>query len=525
MRTTGPRAPGENIVVSVWVYYLEHPIMGNSKKTKHQILPARVHNQQRTMQYDDEETEEQVMSQSYEFVSITNEVQEKNPNQKKLIEEVIYKQIQHIVILVEYAEKKHDSDKDYFETALAYQEVLNLYTSIVLDPNTSTNIREWLLPHAKRWLTKYIALKNVIHTEDSRNKTSKAEAEAESKAFGAIEPPIDFQAVLDELLHSSETNHIPAKIKNKISSMAAILPLSKPGEKLTDVIGSEGAKQHSLETIIFGLRDEVCKDFRDGLPMGVCYYGQSGTGKYFLAKAIANEGNCTFIEVKPRDIVSKINGESAENIAAIFHLARLLQPSIIFFHDIESLLPEDEKTLSMFLNEMQGVKGGQVFVIGSTNNPLNIAEAFRCRFQRFIHVKMPNLQALSAMMQKWYMGHNHTISKAEFDYMAIKLDGMAPTYIKKLMDFALTKRRSEFYGAEAHKIKYFEDGAKYVACTLDDPLALPKQTMTFLLDKKCAVKPVTSSYLFNFILRAKPAVNPLGYKDMLEFEAKLGTLC
>ena len=80
--------------------------MGNSKKTKHQILPARVHNQQRTMQYDDEETEEQVMSQSYEFVSITNEVQEKNPNQNKLIEEVIYKQIQHIVILVEYAEKE-----------------------------------------------------------------------------------------------------------------------------------------------------------------------------------------------------------------------------------------------------------------------------------------------------------------------------------------------------------------------------------------------------------------------------------
>ena len=179
----------------------------------------------------------------------------------------------------------------------------------------------------------------------------------------------------------------------------------------------------------------------------------------------------------------------------------------------------------MFLNEMQGEKGGQVFVIGSTNNPLKIAEAYRCRFQRFIHVKMPNIQAQSAMMQKWYNGHNHTISKAEFDYMATKVHGMAPTYIKKVMDFALTKRRSEFYSAEAHKIRFFEDGTKYVACTLDDPLALPKQTLTFLLDKKSAVKPVTSSYLFNFIVRAKPAVNPLGYKEMLEFEAKLGTLC
>ena len=111
-------------------------------------------------------------------------------------------------------------------------------------------------------------------------------------------------------------------------------------------------------------------------------------------------------------------------------------------------------------------------------------------------------------MHKWYKGHNHTISKVEFDYMATKLHGMAPRYIKKIMDFALTKRSSEFYVAEAHKIREYEDGSKYVACTLDDPLSLPKQTLSFLLDNTSAVKPVKSSYLFNLILCAKPAVNP-----------------
>ena len=45
------------------------------------------------------------------------------------------------------------------------------------------------------------------------------------------------------------------------------------------------------------------------------------------------------------------------------------------------------------------------------------------------------------------------------------------------------------------------------------------------MDNASAVKPVTSSFLFNIILRAKPAVNPSVYKQMLDFEAKLGTLC
>ena len=108
------------------------------------------------------------MAQGYELVPKKIDVQDNNPNQKKLIEEAIFKQIHHIAILVDYAEKKYVDDNDYSESELAYQEVLNIYTSIVQDPNTSTNIREWLLPHAKTWLTKYIALKNVIYTEKEK---------------------------------------------------------------------------------------------------------------------------------------------------------------------------------------------------------------------------------------------------------------------------------------------------------------------------------------------------------------------
>ena len=59
--------------------------------------------------------------------------------------------------------------------------------------------------------------------------------------------------------------------------------------------------------------------------------GQPGCGKTMLAKAIANEANnATFIEVKVTNIEDKYHGESEANVEAIFELARILSPSILF---------------------------------------------------------------------------------------------------------------------------------------------------------------------------------------------------
>jgi SpoVK/Ycf46/Vps4 family AAA+-type ATPase len=70
---------------------------------------------------------------------------------------------------------------------------------------------------------------------------------------------------------------------------------------------------------------------------------------------------------------------------------------------------------------MHGNAGQQVFVIGCSNYPEIMDVAFRRRFQRFIHVKLPDAKSQSQMMQKWYKRFNHTITKAEFDYMAKRL--------------------------------------------------------------------------------------------------------
>ena len=251
-----------------------------------------------------------------------------------------------------------------------------------------------------------------------------------------------------------------------------------------------------------------------GMYRNLLFHGPPGTGKTHLANALANEAGCTFMQITPTQIDNKYHGESAGNVEAVFILARILQPTIIMIDEIETMLPirsndaskTDSKTISKLLTEMEGKGGQQVFIIGCTNYPDRIDTAFRRRFQRFIHVTLPDVKAQSELMQKWYEGFNHTITKAEFQYIAQKLKGMSPTDINKFMDHAITKKKSELYDSEKVKLCSFRDGPKYVACLPNDPNAI-KVPKIELLNKPCAFKPVTGTFLLNFILQAKPNVD------------------
>jgi len=138
-------------------------------------------------------------------------------------------------------------------------------------------------------------------------------------------------------------------------------------------------------------------------PKGVLLYGPPGTGKTLLAKAVANESESNFIQVKGPSLLSMWVGKSEEGIRKIFERARQVSPCIVFFDEIDSIASKrgqsmgggskvTENVLNQLLAEMDGIEDlNNVIVVGATNRPdiLDPALLRPGRFDRIVFVPVP----------------------------------------------------------------------------------------------------------------------------------------
>jgi len=148
-------------------------------------------------------------------------------------------------------------------------------------------------------------------------------------------------------------------------------------------------------------------------PRGVLLYGQPGTGKTLLAKAVAHHADATFIKMSGSELVHKFIGEGARLVRDVFQLAREKAPTILFVDEIDAVggrrthdgtvgSAEVNRTMTQILTELDGFgERGNVRVMAATNriDLLDPALLRPGRFDRVIEIPAPDeagrLQILS----------------------------------------------------------------------------------------------------------------------------------
>ncbi|MEM2103640.1 MAG: CDC48 family AAA ATPase [Candidatus Bathyarchaeia archaeon] len=171
-----------------------------------------------------------------------------------------------------------------------------------------------------------------------------------------------------------------------------------------DIGGLEEVKQELKEAVEWPLKNpEIFKKMGIKPPKGILLYGPPGCGKTLLARAVATESEANFITIKGPEVFSKWVGESEKAIREVFRKARMAAPAVIFFDEIDSLVPRrglgfadsgvTERVISQLLTEMDGIVTLEdVVVVAATNRPdiVDPAVLRPGRFDRLIYVPEPD---------------------------------------------------------------------------------------------------------------------------------------
>ena len=138
------------------------------------------------------------------------------------------------------------------------------------------------------------------------------------------------------------------------------------------------------------------------LSSGVLLWGPPGNGKTLLAKAVANSSHANFISVKGPELLNKYVGESERAVRTLFARARSSVPVIIFFDELDALVPRRDGSMSeassrvvnTLLTELDGVGTNRegIYIVAATNRPDIIDPAMLRpgRLETLLYVGLPS---------------------------------------------------------------------------------------------------------------------------------------
>jgi 26S proteasome regulatory subunit T2 len=184
------------------------------------------------------------------------------------------------------------------------------------------------------------------------------------------------------LLHN-KTMSVVGILEDDTDPMVSVMKVEKaPLESYADIGGLEDQIQEIKEAVELPLaHPELYEDIGIKPPKGVILYGEPGTGKTLLAKAVANHTSATFLRVVGSELIQKYLGDGPKLVRELFRVADDLSPTIVFIDEIDAVgskrydsssggTREIQRTMLELLNQLDGFdERGDVKVIMATNPP------------------------------------------------------------------------------------------------------------------------------------------------------------
>ncbi|BCJ43297.1 ATP-dependent zinc metalloprotease FtsH [Actinoplanes ianthinogenes] len=259
------------------------------------------------------------------------------------------------------------------------------------------------------------------------------------------------------LLFMSQMQGGGSRVLNFGKSKAKMITKDTPKTTFADVAGADEAVEELQEIKDFLQNPAKYQALGAKIPKGVLLFGQPGTGKTLLARAVAGEAGVPFYSISGSDFVEMFVGVGASRVRDLFEQAKSNAPAIVFVDEIDAVgrhrgagmgggHDEREQTLNQLLVEMDGfdTKGG-VILIAATNRPdiLDPALLRPGRFDRQIPVDNPDMQGRQAILRVHAKGKPFT-PDVDLDSVARRTPGFSGADLANVInEAALLTARNE----------------------------------------------------------------------------------
>ncbi len=216
-----------------------------------------------------------------------------------------------------------------------------------------------------------------------------------------------------------------------------------------DVAGAKEEKEELSEIVEFLKNPRKFIELGARIPKGVLLVGPPGTGKTYLARAVAGEAGVPFFSISGSDFVEMFVGVGASRVRDLFEQSKKNSPCIIFIDEIDAVgrhrgaglgggHDEREQTLNQLLVEMDGFSVNEgIIIIAATNRPdiLDPALLRPGRFDRQVLIGIPDIKEREAVLRIHSKGKPLEESVSLED-IAKGTPGFTPADLENLMNEA-----------------------------------------------------------------------------------------